>query len=108
MLNIPFFAGETEDDLDQNKKDVRPKRKKNVSGTPSVDSTVVPVVPSLSAATTRPPSAASGTSVTSLDKKDSEEQKKVEDQDGKQTPDSQKSDDKTRYFRTIRICTIRN
>ena len=43
----------------------------------------------------RPSSAASGTSVTSVDKKDLED-KKHEEQDGKQTPDSQKSiDDKT-------------
>lgn len=37
----------------------------------------------------RPSSAASGTSVTSVDKKDLED-KKHEEQDGKQTPDSQK------------------
>ena len=87
-------TGETEDDLEHQKKESRPKRIKNVSGTPSVDSSNPSAVHS-GFVHMRPSSAASGTSITSFDKKDFEE-KKVEDQDGKQTPDSQKSaDDKT-------------
>eukprot|EP00092_Neocalanus_flemingeri_P008454 GFUD01009110.1.p1 GENE.GFUD01009110.1~~GFUD01009110.1.p1 ORF type:complete len:2320 (+),score=595.04 GFUD01009110.1:230-7189(+) len=95
-------GGETEDDLEHQKKESRPKRIKNVSGTPSADSSN----PAPSASTSvqiRPCSAASGASITSFDKKDFEE-KKVEDQDGKQTPDSQKSmDDKTlvKAFSTV-------
>lgn len=95
-------GGETEDDLEHQKKESRPKRIKNVSGTPSVDSSNPSAVHS-GFVHMRPSSAASGTSITSFDKKDFEE-KKVEDQDGKQTPDSQKSaDDKTlvKAFSTV-------
>ena len=89
-----MITGETEDDLEHQKKESRPKRIKNVSGTPSADSNNQAAGASTSVQI-RPSSAASGTSVTSFDKKDFED-KKVEDQDGKQTPDSQKSmDDKT-------------
>ena len=62
-------SAETEDDLENNKKDIRPKRSKNHSG--PLD------------AAGRPASAASVTSITSEDRRDLE---------GKQTPDSQKDD----------------
>ena len=92
---FPLITGETEDDLEHQKKESRPKRIKNVSGTPSVESSNPPTAPTPTPIPIRPSSAASGTSTTSNDKKDLED-KKVEDQDGKQTPDSQKSmDDKT-------------
>jgi len=96
-------GGETEDDLELQKKESRPKRIKNVSGTPSVESSNPPTAPTPTPMQIRPSSAASGTSTTSNDKKDLED-KKVEDQDGKQTPDSQKSmDDKTlvKAFSTV-------
>merc|ERR1711892_994991 len=95
-------GGETEDDLEHQKKESRPKRIKNVSGTPSVESSNSAAIVS-SIVQMRPSSAASGTSITSFDKKDFED-KKVEDQDGKQTPDSQKSmDDKSlvKAFSTV-------
>ena len=67
-------SGETEDDLENNKKELRPKRNKTSE--------------------LRPSSAASGTSVTSEDRRDLrdlEEVKKTRDHDGgKHTPDSQK------------------
>ena len=93
-MTISFIIGETEDDFEHQKKDFRSKRSKNVSGTPSADSSNHAAGPSTSVQM-RPSSAASVTSITSFDKKEFED-KKVDDQDGKQTPDSQKSmDDKT-------------
>ena len=76
ILNI-FPLGDTEDDLENSKKDLRPKRIKESS--------------------LRPSSAASGTSVTSEDRRDLEDIKRLRDHDGKVTPDSQKgSDDKSK------------
>ena len=68
---MKYFLGETEDDLENNKKELRPKRTKNENSL-------------------RPASAASGTSVTSEDRRDAEEgSKRLRDHDGgKQTPDS--------------------
>ena len=93
-------VGETEDELEPGpgRPPGRPKRTKNVSGTASADSasTALSGPPSV-----RPLSAASATSLASTggDKREFEE-KKSEDQlqDGKETPDSQKSlnmDDKS-------------
>ena len=69
---MKYFLGETEDDLENNKKELRPKRTKNENNS------------------LRPASAASGTSVTSEDRRDAEEGgKRLRDHDGgKQTPDS--------------------
>ena len=66
--------------MENNKKDVRPKRMKNHSG-------------ALLDAAGRPASAASVTSITSDDRRDLEDIKRLRDhQDGKQTPDSQKEE----------------
>ena len=78
-IKLDCVVGETEDDLENTKKDTRPKRLKNNSG--ALD------------ALGRPASAASITSVTSDDKRDFEDIKRLRDHhDGKQTPDSQKED----------------
>ena len=74
-----FLTGETEDDAENNKKELRPKRMKNVSG---------PVEASL-----RPASAASVTSLTSEDRRDMEDIRRMRDHEGKLTPDSQRSED---------------
>ena len=77
---IVSCLAETEDDLENNKKDARPKRMKNHSG-------------ALLDAAGRPASAASVTSITSEDRRDLEDIKRLRDhQDGKQTPDSQKEE----------------
>ena len=74
-------AGETEDDAENNKKELRPKRLKNVSGAAE--------------GSLRPASALSGTSVTSEDRREIEEirRQQREHDTGKITPDSQKGQD---------------
>ena len=108
LLLTQSFSAETDDDLEGSKKGMRPKRVKNLSGPPPATPSEGSSTPAPSTSQTRPASAASVASTASAsDKRDIEDVKAEEKQedkveakhedkadesnDGKQTPDSQKS-----------------